>query len=74
MDYGEQQQVNVDMTQTTGVKCDECKSELFIQAIKMRRLSSILSPTGKEALIPMPVFACKNCGHVNEEFLPQEQE
>ena len=72
MEYGEEQQVNVDMTQTTDVSCDECKSELFIQAIKMRRLSAILSPTGKEALIPMPVFACKSCGHVNEEFLPQE--
>ncbi len=73
MDYGEQQQqVNVDMTQTTSVKCDECGCEHFEQVVRMRRLSAILSPTGKEALIPMPVFACKNCGHVNEEFLPQE--
>lgn len=72
MDYGEQQQVNVDMTQTTPVKCDECGCEHFEQVVRMRRLSAILSPTGKEALIPMPVFACKNCGHVNEEFLPQE--
>ena len=72
MEYGEQQQVHVDMTQTTEVKCDECQSNHFEQVIKMRRLSAILSPTGKEALIPMPVFACKNCGHVNEEFLPQE--
>lgn len=72
MEYGEQQQVHVDMTQTTEVKCDECRSDRFEQVVKMRRLSAILSPTGKEALIPMPVFACKNCGHVNEEFLPQE--
>lgn len=72
MEYGEQQQVHVDMTQTTEVKCDECNSDRFEQVVKMRRLSAILSPTGKEALIPMPVFACKNCGHVNEEFLPQE--
>lgn len=72
MDYGEQQQVNVDMSQTTEVKCDNCSGDKFEQVIKMRRLSAILSPTGKEALIPVPVFACKNCGHVNEEFLPQE--
>jgi uncharacterized Zn finger protein len=74
MDYGEQQQVNVDMSQTTEVKCENCSCDKFEQVIKMRRLSAILSPTGKEALIPMPVFACKNCGHVNEEFLflPQE--
>jgi len=72
MEYGEQKQLHVDMTQTTEVKCDECHSDRFEQVVKMRRLSAILSPTGKEALIPMPVFACKNCGHVNEEFLPQE--
>jgi len=72
MEYGEQQQVHVDMTQTTEVKCDECHSDRFEQVVKMRRLSAILSPTGKEALIPIPVFACKNCGHINEEFLPQE--
>jgi len=72
MEYGEQQQVHVDMAQTTEVKCDECHSDRFEQVVKMRRLSAILSPTGKEALIPIPVFACKNCGHVNEEFLPQE--
>jgi len=72
MEYGEQQQVHVDMTQTTEVKCENCGCDKFEQVIKMRRLSAILSPTGKEALIPMPVFACKNCGHINEEFLPQE--
>ena len=72
MEYGEQQQVPVDMTQTTEVKCENCGCDKFEQVIKMRRLSAILSPTGKEALIPMPVFACKNCGHINEEFLPQE--
>ena len=72
MEYGEQQQVNIDMTQTTEVKCENCGCDKFEQVIKMRRLSAILSPTGKEALIPMPVFACKNCGHINEEFLPQE--
>jgi len=32
----------------------------------------MLSPTGQPALIPVPVFACANCKHVNEEFLPND--
>ena len=34
----------------------------------MRRMSGLVSPSGQEMLIPMAVFACEKCGHVNEEF------
>jgi hypothetical protein len=37
----------------------------------MKKLSALVSPNGQEALIPIPVFACMACGHVNEMFLPK---
>jgi uncharacterized Zn finger protein len=72
MEYGEPQHLQVDINQTSEVTCDECGGDVFEQVIKMRKLSALLSPTGKTAYVPMPVFACKKCGHINEEFLPQE--
>ena len=34
----------------------------------LKRVSALLSPTGQEAIVPVGVFACEHCGHVNEEF------
>lgn len=67
-----QQQIHVDPSQTTEVRCDNCDCDVFVQALKMRKISAILSPTGEESYIPVPVFACKSCGHINEDFLPKE--
>ena len=46
---------------------------MFQQAYKMRKLSALLSPTGQETKIPIQVFACLKCNHVNESFIPKEE-
>ena len=66
----QEQNFNIDITQTTPVVCDECGCEHFAQVTLMRKLSPLLSPTGESALIPIPVYACHKCGHVNKEFQP----
>lgn len=66
-----QQEINVNLNQTQEVTCSECNSKLFTEACFIRHLSGLLSPTGKPSYIPIPVFVCKNCNHVNEEFLPK---
>jgi hypothetical protein len=68
-----QQQLRVDLSQTTDVVCSECQSTLFVQAYQMKRLSALVSPTGQEALIPISTFCCKACGNINPEFQPTEQ-
>ena len=40
----------------------------------MSKLSALLSPAGKETMIPINVFACAKCGHINSAFLPKEEE
>tara|TARA_B100000085_G_C18534447_1_gene509369 strand:- start:37 stop:258 length:222 start_codon:yes stop_codon:yes gene_type:complete len=64
--------VNVDLSQTTPVKCEKCDAELFEQALIIRRVSAILTGQGKPGFIPIPVFRCVKCGHVNKEFEPKE--
>ena len=67
-----QQELNVDINQTLPVTCDECGHIHFEQAVIIRKASGLLTGTGKPTYIPIPVFACKSCGHVNAEFQPKE--
>ena len=71
MNNPQQPQMKVDFSQTTAVTCESCNYDVFIPAFKMRKLSALLSPAGKETMIPMNVFACAKCGHINDAFLPK---
>ena len=68
----QQMQMNIDFSQTTAEVCKKCENDTFQQVYRMRKLSALLSPTGKETMIPIQVFACAKCGHINPEFLPKE--
>ena len=64
--------LKVDLSQTTAISCESCGNDTFIQVYKMRKLSALLSPTGKPTMIPIQVFACHKCGHINKGFQPKE--
>ena len=68
----EQPGLNVDFSQTTAEVCESCGNDTFIQVYKMRKLSALLSPTGQEARVPIPLFSCAKCGYINKCFLPKE--
>jgi len=57
-------QVKIDLSKADTIKCDACGNILFIQAYAMKRISAIISPTGKEELITVPLFSCGNCGEL----------
>jgi hypothetical protein len=67
-----QPEFNVDFSQTEEYICPECEHQHFTQVYTMRKLSAMLAPTGNESYIPVPVYACANCHHVPEPFLPPE--
>ena len=64
----ESQQQQIDISKTTPIKCEKCEGSTFKQTLMLRKLSSLVSPNGQETIVPMAVFACESCGHVNEEF------
>ena len=64
-----QQEVQVDLKKAETIKCDDCGNYLFITASVIKRISPILSPTGQEALVPVQVYSCGNCGKVPKMFL-----
>ena len=63
-------QMNVDLSKAEDVKCDKCGNYTFEQVMLMKRMSALISPTGKEAIVPIPTFACNACGFINKQFLP----
>ena len=68
----EQPKMNLTIDQTQAVECEKCGKTFFEEALHIRKASGILTGTGQTTYMPIPVFACKACGHVNTEFLPQE--
>ena len=72
MNNPQQPQMQVDMSQTTAEICEKCENDTFTQVYKMRKLSALLSPTGQPTMIPMQVFSCVKCSHINKMFLPKE--
>jgi len=72
MNNPQQPQMNIDFSQTTAETCESCENDTFVQVFKMRKLSALLSPTGQESMIPIQIFACAKCGHVNKGFQPKE--
>lgn len=51
------------------ITCDSCGATNFINVYKIRRISGLMSGTGRDMVVPVPVYACADCGHVNEKFL-----
>jgi len=36
----------------------------------MKKVPALVSPTGKEVMMPVETFSCLACGHINKEFVP----
>ena len=64
--------LNISLDKTTPFACDECGHEVFREGVMLRKASKFLTGTAQDALVPIPVFTCAKCNHVNSEFLPEE--
>lgn len=71
----EQQQINIRPEDTTGVDCPKCHTQFFIPVYLLRKVSAIVSPSGQEEVIQVPVMACANCGTpmMDEKFDNEEE-
>ena len=63
------QQVKIDLSDADTMKCQKCGNSIFIQGYVIKKISAIVSPTGKEGIAPIQVFNCGNCG----EMLPLQE-
>ena len=59
-----QQQPQIDLSDAETMTCQKCNNKIFIQGYVIKRISAIVSPTGKEMIAPVQVFNCGNCGEI----------
>ncbi len=64
-------EVQLDISKADTITCDECGNASFIQAFFLKKISALMSPTGKEAIVPMQVFSCGNCGSIPQNMMEQ---
>jgi uncharacterized Zn finger protein len=70
----EPHQVNIDLNQASDIECSNCGSKFFHEVTFFKKISALLSPTGQEGIIPIPTYACLECGNINKEFLPSNRQ
>jgi uncharacterized Zn finger protein len=63
-------QITINASDLKDVVCENCGGKVFKEVTMFKKLSALVSPSGKEQLVPIPVFRCDDCGHINKEFLP----
>ena len=67
-------QPQIDISKADTITCDDCGNASFIQAFFLKKISALMSPTGKEAVVPMQVFSCGNCGKIPQNMIDQAGE
>ena len=62
-------QVELDISKADTIQCEDCGNASFIPAFFLKKISALMSPTGKEAIVPIQVYSCGNCGVVPQKML-----
>ena len=65
--------LQLDLSQAETILSEKCGNGLFIQSFFLKKISRLVSPTGQEAIIPVQVYSCGNCGHINTKLNPTAQ-
>lgn len=48
--------------------CEKCNSEILKQVFVIKVISGLMTGESKDTLVPVPVFACNSCNHINSMF------
>jgi hypothetical protein len=60
----------IDISKTTPLLCDntECENDMFMKAMKFRKVSKLLTGQKQDGILPVEVYMCTACGNVNKDF------
>lgn len=66
-------QQEIDFSLAEDYACEKCGNQRFTVNYLIKKFSALVSPSGNEMLTPIQAFACSECGHINADFLPENQ-
>jgi hypothetical protein len=69
---GDPLRLTIDQIKTAKPVLCDCGGAIFSEKLMFRRISPIISPTGKEETYPMNVVVCNKCGKVPSGFNPYD--
>lgn len=46
----------------------ECGGLIFEEAVILKKISALITPSGREELYPLEVLVCKKCGKIPKEL------
>jgi len=55
------------VVESPNVVC-ECGCKIFVPAVALKKVSALVSPTGKEEIIDIPVYICSKCGEIPQVY------
>ena len=56
--------INFNVNDAADLTCPSCGGLYFKPLMRVKKVSALVSPTGKEAMLPVQVIACSNCDTV----------
>lgn len=68
-----EEKIRIDLSDTPWVKC-EAGNLLWESSMLFKKLSPLMSPSGKEELLPAEIIICKRCGKVPKFFWEKAKE
>jgi DNA-directed RNA polymerase subunit RPC12/RpoP len=65
-------QPKIDLSKAKEIKCQNCGGTVFIPGTKFLKISKIVTGTPNDAIIPVELYLCGDCGEICQELLPKE--
>jgi DNA-directed RNA polymerase subunit RPC12/RpoP len=62
----------IDLKDAKEIACQECGGTVFIEGTKFLKISKILTGQPQDAVMPIPLYLCGDCGEICQELLPKE--
>jgi hypothetical protein len=50
------------------VFCKKCDSNVYESLYVLKKLTADVSPSGADAVVPVPIFKCSSCGEINRDY------
>ena len=60
----------IELSQMDAIQCEKCGSKLFTEVSMLKKVPALMTGAAQDTIVPFPTYACKDCGHVNDELNP----
>ena len=67
---GQGPQLTADILKNSPNVTCECGGTIFVEKLFFKKISAIVSTSGHEELVPIPIMVCEKCGKVPSIFDP----